>query len=212
MKSSNERRPYRMGARATETAATRERIVRAALELWLDQPYEDVTLAAIATASGVSHQTVLNHFESKEGVAFAAADLLQVQTSAARAAAAPGDVRGAVNLLVDEYERIGEANARWAVASERLGNLASKLDEARAGHQDWLRHIFAEWLPSGSGARRRMVNALHAATDVYTWKLLRRDLRLSRDETQAVMCDLVHGVVAGGSAPHPRSRSGGGGG
>ena len=42
-----------------------------------------------------------------------------------------------------------------------------------------------------------MINALHAATDVYTWKLLRRDLGLSRAETERTMVGLVNGVLSG---------------
>ena len=39
------------------------------------------------------------------------------------------------------------------------------------------------------------VNALHAATDVYTWKLLRRDLGLARAETERTIVQLVEGVL-----------------
>ena len=74
------RQAYTMVARAETMVATRERIVQAALKLLLEQAYEDVTLAAIAEAAGVSHQTVLNHFASKENVAAAAAEMLSRQT------------------------------------------------------------------------------------------------------------------------------------
>ena len=175
--------------------ATRERIVQAALELALEQAYEDITLAAIAEAAGVSHQTVLNHFASKENVAAAAAELLGRQTQAARDGAAPDDQRGAIAILVGEYERFGDANARWAVASERLGSLAPLLDRARAGHQAWLDRIFSDRLPKAPAARRHAIHALHAATDVYTWKLLRRDLQLSRADTERIMLELVYGIL-----------------
>ena len=59
------RQRYTMRARADAVAATRERTARAMLKLALAQRYEDITLAAIARAAGVSHQTVLNHFHSK---------------------------------------------------------------------------------------------------------------------------------------------------
>jgi AcrR family transcriptional regulator len=169
--------------------------VRAALKLAIEQPYEFVTLAAIAQAADVSHQTVLNHFASKEKVAAAAADLLSRETAAARAQAQPGDVSGAISILVGEYERFGDAGARWAVAAERLGALASLLDEARAGHQAWLEQIFSKRLPATPAARRHAIHALHAATDVYTWKLLRRDLRLSRENTERIIVDLANGVL-----------------
>ena len=82
-----------MVTRGEGMAATRQRIIEAALKLALEQAYEDITLIAIAEAAGVSHQTVLNHFESKEKVAAAAAELLNRQTLAARGKAVPADAR-----------------------------------------------------------------------------------------------------------------------
>ena len=66
-----------------------------------------------------------------------------------------------------------------------------------ASHQQWIVTMFATRLPATTAARRRAVHALHAATDVYTWKLLRRDLRLSRTETERIIVDLVVGVLEG---------------
>src|SRR5262245_60105525 len=108
MKSSS-RHSYTMLARAESMSATRDRIVQAALRLLLEQAYEDITLAAIAQASGVSHQTVLNHFAAKENVAAAAAEVLSRQTQAARDKATPSDPAEAIAILVSEYERFGDA-------------------------------------------------------------------------------------------------------
>jgi AcrR family transcriptional regulator len=47
-----------------------------------------VTLARIARAAGVSHQTVINHFGGKEVVVVAVAELLKEQTESARYGAA----------------------------------------------------------------------------------------------------------------------------
>ena len=187
-------RTYTMDARAQSTAATRERIARAASELFIEQRFEDVTLAAIAEAAAVSHQTVLNHFQSKEGVVLGVVEVLKDETFTARRAA-PGDIEGALRALVGHYERMGDANVRWATSD--LESLAEPLDMARANHQEWLVELFGDQLPRGAKARQRAVNALHAATDVYTWKLLRRDLRLSRAETEKTMADLVVGVLRG---------------
>jgi AcrR family transcriptional regulator len=184
-----------MSKRANAVATTKERIVAAAVDLLIERRYDDVTLADIATASGVSHQTVLNHFESKEGVAFAAADFVRESTSSARSGVAVGDVVAAVHVLVADYERMGDANVRWAMDSERLGSLAPFMEDARQSHRAWLEAAFTPDLPSDSKERRRVVNALHAATDVYTWKLLRRDLRLSRAETERIMVILTEGSL-----------------
>jgi AcrR family transcriptional regulator len=189
-------RPYSMTNRSARTAATRRRIAEAAAALFMEHAFADVTLAGIAEAAGVSHQTVLNHFESKAGVVAGVAELMDEQIDAARYGdVEPGDVAGALHALVGDYERMGDANARWAM--EDLEELRAVLDYARAGHQRWLATMFGPHLPPKGAARRRAVNALHAATDVYVWKLLRRDLKLGRAETEKTMIALVEGVLRG---------------
>ena len=84
--------------------------------------------------------------------------------------------------------------------------LAPLLDRARADHQAWLDRIFSDLLPKTPTARRQAIHALHVATDVYTWKLLRRDLQLSRAGTERIMRELVYGIL--GSAG-TRTRRGG---
>jgi AcrR family transcriptional regulator len=188
-------RTYTMGARADAVVATRERIVTVAVGLFYEHAYEDVTLAGIAKAAGVSHQTVLNHFESKEGVVLAVAAKMAEETTDARYQAEPGDVVGAVHVLVGQYELHGDANVRWAMTADRLPTLAPLLDEARAFHQEWIRHMFGARVGATGAALGRTVNALHAATDVYTWKLLRRDLGVSRAETESTIVQLVEGLL-----------------
>jgi AcrR family transcriptional regulator len=188
-------RPYTMSKRANAVATTKERIAAAAVDLLMERRYDDVTLADIAEGAGVSHQTVLNHFESKEGVAFAAAELVIDSTNSARSGAEAGDAAGAVRLLVGDYEQIGDANVRWAMDAERLGSLAPFIEAARESHRSWLEGIFGQDMPSDPKERRQVLNALHAATDVYTWKLLRRDLGVSRPETERTMVRLVAGAL-----------------
>jgi AcrR family transcriptional regulator len=190
-----------MGARAEAVAATKERIARVTLDLLLEQAYEDVTLTAIAAASGVSHQTVLNHFGSKEGAALAAVERLRGETDDLRATVRAGDPDSAVEVLTAQYERFGDANVRWAMAAERLGRLAALVEHARTAHHRWLAAVFDAALPDDPPRRRRALHALHAATDVYTWKLLRRDLGLSRTDTAAAMTALVRGVLREEGAP-----------
>ena len=152
-------------------------------------------MADIATGAGVSHQTVLNHFDSKEGAAVAALELLRSEIQGLRRSVRHGSASHVVEVLVEQYEQFGDLNVRWAMSAERLGRLALLLDQARAGHRIWLETVFGTLLPDAPTARRRCLNALHAATDVYTWKLLRRDLLLSRAETTRTMKALVGGVL-----------------
>ena len=166
-----------MGTRADAVAATRERIAREAMALFLEHAYEDVTLAAIAKAAGVSHQTVLNHFESKDGVVLAVAELLATETQSAplrRRARRRGRRRAGAGGRLRAHRRrqlpLGGVRAparSWPSSSTRPGGAT------RTGSSP----CSATACPPTPAARRRAVHALHAATDVYSWKLLRRDLR-----------------------------------
>jgi AcrR family transcriptional regulator len=194
MKSAN--RTYTMRARAEAVEATRERIARVAMDRFIAGSYDEVTIASVAAAAGVSHQTVLNHFESKEGLFMAAAERFSADVRGDRDRRAPGDAPSAVAFLVDQYERTGDGNVRLATLDERFGAVAAALDEARADHQAWLAEIFGDRLPRGAAECRRALAALHAATDVYAWKLLRRDLGMGRRATQQVMTEMVEAIAA----------------
>ena len=62
----------------------------------------------------------------------------------------------------------------------------------RRGHQAWVETTFTAALTAREGAdRARRLAQLVAVTDVYTWKLLRRDKGLSREDTIRAMRDLV---------------------
>jgi AcrR family transcriptional regulator len=191
------------GAGPDEVAATRALIIERAAALFAGDEYEDVTLLGVAGAAGVSHQVVLNLFGGKEGVALAVARLVAGQPGRLGQEATPGDLREPVSALVGGYERSGEAIFRWAVSAgrpERRGDEVTRLVEAwRALHREWLESQFDAELPGSPRARRRALLALHAATDVYTWRSLRRDLGLSRTDTERIMTDLVAGVVGGGA-------------
>ena len=43
--------------------------------------------------------------------------------------------------------------------------------------------------------RKRVLIGLHAALDVFTWRLLRRELGLSEERTEQQLTDLVLGVL-----------------
>jgi AcrR family transcriptional regulator len=184
-----------MRARAEAVEATRERIARAAIARFLGEPYEAVTVTAVAADAEVSHQTVLNHFGSKEGLFLAAAELFTGDVMRRRRRRAPHDAASAVAVLFEEYEESGDGNVRLAALDERFATVAAVIDAARARHRGWLAEVFADRLPRVPAERRRALAALHAATDVSTWKLLRRDLGLGRRAAQRVMAEMVAAIV-----------------
>jgi AcrR family transcriptional regulator len=184
-----------MRARAEAVDETRRRIARAGMARFLAEPYEEVTIASVAADAGVSHQTVLNHFASKEGLFVAAADLFTADLQGRWERRAPRDAASAVALLFDQYEESGDGNVRLALLDERFEAVRAVMDGARAHHQGWLAEVFAGRLPPAVADRRRALAALHAATDVYAWKLLRRDLGLSRRVAQRVMTEMVTAIA-----------------
>jgi AcrR family transcriptional regulator len=192
-------RPYRQTARAAAADATRRRVVDAAIELFLERWYDDVTLRDVAAAAGVALQTVVNHFGSKDGLFLATIERLRATIEEARGGAEPDDVRGAVAVLVSDYERMGDANVRALLVEDRIPAMAQALAEGRSFHRDWVERTFPGALRGRSGAaRERRLLALCAALDVTTWKLLRRDHGLSRARTAAVMQETIEALYPDG--------------
>lgn len=186
-------RSYRMTARADDMARTRERVLDAAAARFLAQPYDEVRVADIAADAGVSPQTLHNHFVSKERLLVAAAEVMGRQALGLRGDPAPGDVGAVVRGLVREYERLGDATVRLVALQDRIAVVAEVVAGARAEQTAWLRQKFTDALRDDDRGRR--LTALYAATDVGTWKLVRRDLGRSRADTTAVMESLVRAVV-----------------
>jgi len=80
----------------------------------------------------------------------------------------------------------------------RAPEVAEGLARGRLGFQAWLEEVLGDLLPADDDPdeRRRVLLGLHAALAVFTWKLLRRDLGLSQEQTEALLTDLVLGVLA----------------
>ena len=179
-------RAYSMDLRAAAAQATRERILDAAGEAFLEHWYDDVTIASVAKRAGVSGQTILNHFGSKEQLFTAVHERLGEELVDRRYRPEPGDVPGAVEALVEDYEITGDAVVRFLALEERVPSLAPLLAAGRKGHREWVETMF--------GAPE-LVPELVVATDVYTWKLLRRDQGLSRDDTFASILTIVEALL-----------------
>ena len=82
--------------------------------------------------------------------------------------------------------------------STRSPEVGEGLARGRLAFQSWLEDMLGELMPGDDepGERRRVLLGLHAALDVFTWKLLRRDLGLSQEQTEQQLTDLTLGVLA----------------
>lgn len=186
------RRPYRMRARAEATAATRERILESVEAAFDELLVDEITLAEIARRAGVSVQTVLRHFESREGLFLATLQHTSERMLASRGIELSGEAGEVVGNLVDHYEEFGDRILRMLSQEDRQAELRMIADLGRAFHVEWCKQAFAPALKGLRGARReRRVAQIAALTDIYIWKLLRRDRALSPAQTKLAIRELL---------------------
>lgn len=193
MKSS---RPYTQRLRAQRAAENEERVLDAAEELFGAVAFDHVSLAAIAARAGVSVPTVQRRFGSKEGVFEAAGERVRVRVMRQREQPRDGSSADALERLLEHYEADGDLMWHLLRQEAELAPIRRVLVRARALHRAWVEAVFATAIERCTGdARRRRIDALVAATDLFVWKLLRRDLGRSKAETRQVMLGVALAVA-----------------
>ncbi len=186
-----ERRKYRMVARAQAAAQTAERILDAAVEVFFEDPAASISLDEVARRAGVTVQTVIRRFGGRDGLLAAAAERESDRVRDEREVF-PGDVDGAVRVLVDHYERTGDVVLRMLAEEARSTALSGIADRGRKLHRDWCKAAFAPALAGLSTTERaRRLAQLVAVCDVYSWMLLRRQSGLSRNQTELALRELL---------------------
>jgi AcrR family transcriptional regulator len=189
-------RGYRMTARAVSTAATAERILDAALEMFWEMPTNQISLDEVARRSGVSVQTVIRRYGGKDGLVAAAAERESTAIRRQRDQAPTGDVTVAIQVLVEHYEAFGDRVLRMLAEQDRVPALRQIVDGGRTLHRDWCTRVFAAALAGREpDVRRRRLAQLVAVCDVYMWKLLRRDAGLSRRQTELAIVELLTPIL-----------------
>jgi AcrR family transcriptional regulator len=190
-------RGYRMSARAEAAAQTGHDILAATAALWRERPLDEITLAAIAERAGVSVRTVIRRFGSRDDVIAACIESDAAGIAAERGQAAEGDVEGAIRILLAHYERDGDAVLRTLAVEETVPEAKAITRAGRQGHRAWCARVFAPHLPpAADDAYGTRLDAFVAATDLYAWKLLRRDLGRSADETERAIRTLIDGLIS----------------
>ena len=192
-----------MTTRAKATEETRRRILQAAFDLQSRHLAFEIVLDAVAAEAGVSVQTVLRHFGSRAGLFDEAVLFAQDQIAEERRAPV-GDVAGAIRVLVDHYEKRGDLALIMLAQEGTYEGVRRMSDRGKAMHRAWVAEVFAASLDDLGGldgddqdgdARDELLDLLVVATDVYAWKLLRRDRALSRDVTEHRLNTLVTAVL-----------------
>lgn len=178
-------RPYRKAARAAAEGRTRTALLDAAEAAFFAG--SSASLEAISTSAGVTKQTLLRHFGSKDGLFEQAFVRDYDRVRAQRLAAPTNDVDGAVDNLVDHYERYGHRALKLG-ALAREASTQDFFRRAREMHYGWVEHAFGAWLNPLRGAEReRLRAALIVTCDVHTWWILAHDLALHPRDVRATL-------------------------
>ena len=158
--------------------ATRHRILAAVGEIAYERLDFDPTLNAVADRAGVSVQTVLRHFTTRGALLAAASEAATLTIVAERRPPSP-DVDTALATLIEHYELRGDFVLAMLAREGVDPNIAHLADSGKRVHRDWVEAVFAERLAASGEPREAALDLLVVATDVYAWKLLRRDRGLS---------------------------------
>jgi AcrR family transcriptional regulator len=188
-----------MEARARRAEATAERILDVSRELFQTHRYEEVTLARVAEAAGVTVPTLIAHFGRKEQL-FAAASEAEIRRMiAARDEAPAGDPPGAIRNLIDHYEADGRLLLHALDAENRVASVRAVTEVGRDYHREWVERVFEPNLRSIWDERReRLTIQLVVATDLLAWKLMRLDMKLSRARVEAAILATVEALIGDG--------------
>jgi len=195
--SAHPRRAYEQAARAEQTATNAQNIVEAAISLVHSaRRLADITLEDVARDSGLTVRTIFRRFGSRDGVLDAAFLKLKEKVKGDRPQTPRGDTDAALASLLQQYERDGDLMIKGLEQQGDLPQLHELIEYGRGQHREWLVEVFGPHLSYLSrAAREQRITELYAATDVYIWKLLRRDLHLGKQQTAKTIRSLVLGVL-----------------
>lgn len=188
-------RTYNQVARAASRDRTREALLDAAEESFFAGHWDRAPLDAIAADAGVTKQTLLRHFGSKDGLFDAAWARAFARIRGQRMSAPTDHIAGAVENLLDHYEEVGDRALR--LGRTRVGEPEADVGQfGREVHYQWVDHAFGGWLkPLGPRDRSRRRAALIALCDVNTWWLLSHDLGLPRGEVRATLTTAIRRLL-----------------
>ena len=187
------KRPYRQTARAAAAESLRQRVVTAFHDLLLSRWIDEITLDEVAVSAGTTRQTVIRLFGGKGGLLESVMGLVSARAEPRMSLSQDVSLQAAIEALIAHYEAAGDMVVRFLAQEERHSALRPLLARGRREHRAWITERFAS---SRSGLseleRDRRIIRLIVATDIYTWKLLRRDFGISQGEVLRLMVGIIN--------------------
>jgi AcrR family transcriptional regulator len=192
-------RSYDMGTRQQAKTATRDVIIRAAIDTFMAERSFAITLPSVAERAQVTVKTVLRHFGSRDSLIDAAWAQAYDEVMTERVPP-QGEPEAALKVLIAHYERRG--GVVLAMLADETDPRAARMNNAgRLAHREWVEQVFTDRLPATAVGRTRLVDVLVVATDVYAWKLLRLDRGLSVDDVTDRMLLMTEALLAHARTP-----------
>lgn len=168
-----------MRVRAESAALTKERILRATIDLAMEELRVDLTLEQVARRASTSVQTILRHFGTRDALVAAAIERGSAEVAEERRAPGAG-VDANLALLVDHYEGRGRFVLSLLARDDAMSRAVTA--PGKGLHRRWVEEVFGPELPDDG--QDAVVDMLVVVTDVYAWKLLRLDRGLDRATTE----------------------------
>jgi len=196
LKQPRKRRTYKGTVQAEIAALTEQRIIEAGLALFDEQWSDQITLEQLAQRAGVTVQTILRRFGSKERLANVVSQEAFRRAMQQRIDPPVGDLTTIVHGLIIYYESGGERMLRGLVQEARQPHLHTIIDVARASHREWLERAFKTYLERhDETTQARLLAQLYTLTSVYTWHQLRHESGLNQEETTHALYEMIEKLL-----------------
>jgi AcrR family transcriptional regulator len=187
---------YDNSKRQVDAEKTKIKILNAFGDLWSEYSIRDITLEMVAKEAGLTTKTILRKFGSKEGLTNESLSYLAAKIESERTSTNAGQVDEILKALLSNYEKMGEAAIRTINLESELEIARQIGAKGRKLHRDWCMRMFASFLPDKqSDDYEIQLVSFIAATEIYLWKLMRKDLELSKEQTFSIFKNLVEGLI-----------------
>ena len=191
-----EKRSYKQSRRAESALETHSAIMAALVGLWYEKSIAAITLADVADRAGVTVQTVIRRFKSKDGLVDATIESFSSGIEARRDPADAPDLPAAIHQLAMHYEADGEAVLRTLTVLDKSAAAQRIAQHGAAFHRTWCATILAREL--GRQPKElddAYLDSFVAATDIQLWRLFRKEMGLSAKATEARILLLAKALV-----------------
>jgi AcrR family transcriptional regulator len=187
-------RAYNSEQRNLAVQKSRERAIAEFIVLSGKMSLDEITLEKVAQATGVTVRTLLRHFDGKEHLVREAHETILKSVESILVEEEPGS-HAFIGRIVRFMEVAGDYVVRFESEAGQYPSLVADLEKGRQMRRMALSRMFDANIQCDEAARERALQALYVVSDVYAWKILRRDYGLSMEDTQSLLLDLTEVVM-----------------